>query len=520
MAKILVLDSTLRAGEQSPGCTLTPEEKLRLAHALADLGVDIIEAGFPVASMDDFTAVRTIAGEVKGARIAAVARARPGDIDRAASALDRADRGRIHTFIGTSDIHLRHSLQMSREECLDHIGEAVLRARRYAQEVEFTAVDAARTEMDFLSRAVAVAVEAGANTINLADTVGYAHPHEFEATVQALSSQVPALADVVLSVQCHNDLGLAVANTLAGIRAGARQVECTINGIGERAGGAPLEEVVMALAVRQDIQDHTTGIATQNLHRTSHLLGHLTGIPPHPHKPVVGKNAFAHKSGVHQDGVLKDRSAYEIMTPAQVGAPESRMVLGKHSGRHALSSRYGDLGYTLDEDALNRAYRLFSILADQKQEVLDEDLVAILHYGAMEEFPPTLRLSNLTVQCGANRATAEVELQTLDGLTKTGRGEGDGPIAAAFSAVDAATGLTGAVEDLTVRATTGGRDAVGEASLVARIDGKTFSGRGASTDVVNAATRAYLHILNKAEHAAALERAGMDDQPYPWSRSR
>jgi 2-isopropylmalate synthase len=518
MAQILVLDSTLRAGEQTPGCTLTPEEKLRMAHALADLGVDIIEAGFPVASMDDFTAVRSIADEVRGTRIAALARARSGDIDRAASALDGAEQARIHTFIGTSDIHLRHNLQMSGEECLDRVGEAVQRARRYTEEVEFTAVDAARTELGFLSRALAVAMEAGASTVNLADTVGYAHPEEFENMLKALFSSVPALGDVVVSVQCHNDQGLAVANTLAGIRGGARQVECTINGIGERAGGAALEEVVMALAVREDILAHTTKVATRDLHRASHLLGHLTGIHPHPHKPVVGKNAFAHKSGIHQDGMLKERTAYEIMTPDQVGAPKSRMVLGKHSGRHALSSRYGQLGYSLDEDALNRAYRLFSILADQKQEILDEDLVAILHYGAMEDLPVFLRLSNLTVQCGANRSTAEVEIQTQDGLRKTGVGEGDGPIDASLSAVDAATGLTAVVEDLTIRASTRGRDAIGEVSLVVRVDGKTFSGRGASTDVVNAATRAYLHTLNKAEQAAALERTGLDDRPYPWSR--
>jgi len=485
---------------------------------LAELGVDIIEAGFPVVSMDDFTAVKKIAEEVTEARVAAVARARSGDIDRAASALDKAPKARIHTFIGTSDIHLRHSLQISREECLDRIGEAVQRARRYTEEVEFTAVDAARTELDFLSQAVGLAVEAGATTVNLADTVGYAHPDEFEAMARALFSNVPALAEVVVSVQCHNDQGLAVANTLAGIRAGARQVECTVNGIGERAGAAALEEVVMAMEVRKDLWAHETGVSTANLHRTSHLLGHLTGIHPHPHKPVVGRNAFAHKSGVHQDGMLKERTAYEIMTPEQVGAPGSRMVLGKHSGRHALFSRYGELGYELDEDSLDRAYRFFSILADQKQEILDEDLVAILHHGAMEDVPAFFRLSDLIVQCGANRSSATVEIRTQDGLKKTGSGVGDGPIAASFSAVDAATGLTASVEDLTIRAATHGRDAVGEVSLVARVDGKTFSGRGASTDVINAATRAYLHTFNKSEQAAALERSGLDDRPYPWSR--
>lgn len=517
MARILVMDTTLRGGEQSPGCSLTPKEKLRLAQELASLGVDIIEAGFPVASMDEFSAVRAVAEEVKGTWIAAVARAKSGDIDRAASALDRAEKARIHTFIGTSDIHLRHNLHISREECLDRVTEAVERAKRYTEAVEFTAVDAARADLEFLARAVEAAIEAGATTVNLADTVGYAHPAEFEAMVRSLYTLVPAMADGVLSVQCHNDQGLAVANTLAGIRAGARQFECTVNGIGERAGVAALEEVVMALAIRQDALPHTTGVVTEGLHRASHLLGHLTGIHPHDHKAVVGKNAFAHKSGVHQDGVLKERTAYEIMRPDQVGAPESRMVLGKHSGRHALESRYEALGYTLDEDSLNRAFRLFSALADQKQEILDEDLVAILHHGAMEDVPPFLRLADLMVQCGAKQSKAEVELQTQDGIRKTGTGTGDGPIAAAYAAVDNATGLTAVIDQLTIRATTAGRDAVGEVSLVASIDGKTFSGRGASTDVVNAATRAYLHTLNKAEQAAALERSGLDDRPYPWS---
>ena len=470
MAQILVMDTTLRGGEQSPGCSLTPKEKLRLAQELAGLGVDIIEAGFPVASMDEFSSVRAVAEEVKGTWIAAVARAKSGDIDRAASALDRAEKSRIHTFIGTSDIHLQHNLHISREECMDRVAEAVERAKRYTEAVEFTAVDAARANLEFLSKTVGVAMEAGATTVNL-----------------------------------------------AGIRAGARQFECTVNGIGERAGVAALEEVVMALTIRQDVLPHTTKVVTEGLHRASHLLGHLTGIHPHAHKAVVGKNAFAHKSGVNQDGVLKERTAYEIMSPEQVGAPESRMVLGKHSGRHALQSRYDKLGYELDEDALNRAFRLFSALADQKQEILDEDLVAILHHGAMEDVPPFLRLSDLTVQCGAKRSTAEVELQTQDGTRKTGTGVGDGPIAAAYAAVDNATGLTAVIDQLTIRATTAGRDAVGEVSLVASVDGKTFSGRGASTDVVNAATRAYLHTLNKAEQAAALERSGLDDRPYPWS---
>jgi 2-isopropylmalate synthase len=517
MAQILVLDNTLRAGEQTPGVSLTPSEKLRMAHELEELGVDVIEAGFPVASMGDFTAVRVVAEEIRGPIVSALARARPGDIDRAASALEGAEKARIHTFLGTSDIHLEHKHRISREECLEQTGEAIERARRYSQDVEFTAVDATRTEMDFLARVLSVAVEAGATTVNIADTVGFAHPEEFRGLVEALFEQIPRLGDVVVSVQCHDDLGLAVANTLAGIHGGARQVECTVNGLGERAGTAALEEVVMALAVRPELTGHTTRVETRNLQKASRLLTHISGVHPGAGKAIVGGNAFAHGAGLHQDGVIKNRSTYEIMAPEQVGAPEGSLVLGKNSGRNALSQRLSELGYSPDEEALDRAYRLFSILADQKTTILDEDLLAILHFGTLEDGPGRYRLSGLVVTCGENRSTAQVELHTPDGEGLSGHGEGDGPIAAAFSAVDQITGCAAQVEELTIRASTPGRDAVGEANLVAKVDGRTFSGRGASTDVVNAATRAYLHALNKADQASRLETMALEGGSLPWA---
>jgi 2-isopropylmalate synthase len=516
MAQILVLDTTLRAGEQSPGVSFTPAEKLRMAHELEELGVDIIEAGFPVASMGDFTAVRGVAEEVRQVTIAAMARARFEDIDRAAAALDGAKKARIHTFLGTSDIHLEHKHKISRDECLVRAGEAVRRARQYADEVQFTAVDASRTDPDFLAQVMTVVVEAGANTVNIADTVGFAHPEEFRERLGALLLAAPTLKEVVVSVQCHNDLGLAVANTLAGIQGGARQVECTINGVGERAGNAALEEVVMALAVRPEVTGHGTGVKTRNLQRASRLLSHISGIHPQANKAIVGGNAFQHGAGIHQDGVIKNPSTYQIMNPEEVGAPESSLVLGKHSGRNALSQRFADLGYAPDEEALDRAYRLFSVLAEQKSAILDEDLLAILHFGAMEDVPVRHRLSGLTVQCGENRSTARVEISLPDGEVHRGEGEGDGPIAAAFTAVDAATGKTAQLIELTIRASTEGRDAVGEVNLVTKVGGKTFSGRGASTDVVNAATRAYLHTLDKAEQAETLETIVVEGGSLPW----
>ena len=516
MTNILVFDTTLRDGEQSPGATMTPAEKLRMAHQLDALGVDIIESGFPVSSPDDFAAVRKIAREVRRPGIAALARATPGDVDRAAAALEAASRPRTHIFLATSDIHLEHKLCIDRAECLERAATAVHRAREHMAEVEFSAEDATRTDLAFLCRVVETVIEAGATTINIPDTVGYATPRDIRTIIETLYAAVPALRDVVLSIHCHDDLGLATANSLAGIEAGARQVEVTVNGIGERAGNASLEEVVMALAVRADSWPYQTTVHTREIFRTSQLLALLTGIHPQPNKAIVGRNAFAHEAGIHQDGILKDCRTYEIMQPQTVGVPESRLVLGKHSGRHALARRYRELGYELDGDDLDRAYRLFKLLADQKKRVLDEDLIAIVHHGTMDDVPRVYRLRSLDVSCGTRRAEASVRLEDAEGNARTGEGTGDGPIAATFEAIDAALGVHVQVDDLVIRAATPGRDAVGEVMLRTHVGGRSFSGRAASTDVVDAAARAYLHAIDKAEHARALEARALEAAGDLW----
>jgi 2-isopropylmalate synthase len=516
MARILVFDTTLRDGEQSPGATMTPAEKLRMAHQLDALGVDIIEAGFPISSPDDFLAVQTIAREVRRPVIAALARANPADIDRAAAALREAHRARLHTFIATSDIHLKHKLRISREECIARAASAVEHALQYTDDVEFSAEDATRTDLAFLCRVVQAAVDAGARTINIPDTVGYAHPAEIRTVVRTLLETVTGMENVVLSVHCHNDLGLAVANSIAAVEAGARQVECTINGIGERAGNAALEEIVMALRVRGDAFPYETAVETSEIYRTSQLLSYLTGIHPQPNKAIVGKNAFAHEAGIHQDGMIKNRATYEIMTPAMVGVPETQLVLGKHSGRNALDRRYRELGYELSIDDLDRAYRLFKMLADQKKSILDEDLITIVHHGTMEDAPHVHRLRVLEVVCGKRRAEARVRIGSASGYESEATAEGDGPLAAAFAAVDALVEHQIELEDLAIHSATPGRDAVGEVSLRVRIDGKTFTGRAASTDVVDAGVRAYLHALDKAEHARELEAKALLEASYLW----
>ena len=517
MNRILVFDTTLRDGEQSPGATMTPAEKLRMAHQLDALGVDIIEAGFPISSPDDFNSVVQIAKEVRRPVIAALARATEQDIDRAAQALEHAERARLHTFLATSDIHLTHKLKISREECLERAARAVERALRHVSDVEFSAEDAMRTEVAFLCQVVQVAVDAGAKTINIPDTVGYTHPGEFRKVIETIIATVNGLDDVVISVHCHNDLGLAVANSLAAIEAGARQVECTINGIGERAGNAALEEIVMALKVRHDVFPYTTSINTPEIHRTSQLLSYITGIHPQPNKAIVGKNAFAHEAGIHQDGMIKDRSTYEIMTPEMVGVSESQLVLGKHSGRNALARRYRELGYELDTDDLDRAYKLFKLLADEKKTIVDEDLISILHHGTMEDVPETYRLHDLKVICGKMpNAEATVGISENGGAAHVVTAIGDGPLAAAFAAIDQLVPYRLELEELQVIASTPGSDAVGEVTLRLKINGTTFTGRGASPDVVVGAVRAYIHAINKAAAARALEARAMEKSNYMW----
>ncbi|MBI4538893.1 MAG: 2-isopropylmalate synthase [Gemmatimonadetes bacterium] len=516
MARITVFDTTLRDGEQSPGATMTPAEKLRMAHQLDALGVDVIEAGFPVSSPDDFGAVRSIARDVRRPVIAALARTTEGDIERAAQALAEAARPRLHVFIATSDLHLRHKLGIARDECLERAARAVELARRHTDDVEFSAEDATRSDIAFLCRVVEAAIEAGATTINIPDTVGYAYPSEMRSIITTLREAVKGIEGIVLSVHCHNDLGLAVANTLTAVEAGVRQVECTVNGIGERAGNASMEEIVMTLKVRGELLGHDTGINTKEIYRTSQLLALLTGIHPQPNKAIVGKNAFAHEAGIHQDGVIKHRMTYEIMTPQLVGAPGTRLVLGKHSGRHALERRYRELGYELSREDLDRCYRLFKLLADQKKTILDEDLITILHHGTMEDSPQVFRLAELEVVCGGRTSEARVRLANGSGPEREATATGDGPIAAAFAAIDTLTEMTVELEDFTIRAATPGRDALGEVQLRARVDGKTLTGRGASTDVVDAAVRAYLHALNKAVYARELEARALEESSYLW----
>ncbi len=518
MAKITIFDTTLRDGEQSPGSTMTPPEKLRLAHQLAALGVDVIEAGFPIASLDDFASVRRVARDVRGPVVAALSRAREDDIDRAAEALEGAHAPRIHTFIATSDIHLERKLRIGREECLDRTGEAVERAKGYVDNVEFSAEDAMRTDVDFLSRVVKVAIQAGATTVNLPDTVGYAFPAEIVSAFRAIRERVPALGtDVALSAHCHDDLGMAVANSLAAIDAGATQVECTINGIGERAGNAALEEIVMALHVRRDRADHFTGVNPAELYAASQLLAEITGIHPQPNKAIVGDNAFAHEAGIHQDGMIKDRSTYEIMTPESVGAPPSRLVLGKHSGRHALRHRYAQLGYEVDEATLERAYQYCTLLAEQKITVRDEDLVSVFHRGALQPEARPLRIESIHVSSRGPSAHARIEVITGDGEPREVEGTGREPLGAVFAAMAGLVDVEVAVQDVSIRAPSSGRDPVGEVRLACAVDGRTFSASAASADVLEAAARAFLGAVTKAEYATELEAAELAKHADQWA---
>src|SRR5436309_13847810 len=475
------------------------EEKLRMARQLDALGVDVVEAGFPMASEDDFRAVHAVAREVRRPVIAALARTTRDDIERAWRAIESAARPRLHTFVATSDLHIQHKLRRTRDEVLDMAVEAVRLARSLTGDVEFSAEDATRSDLDFLCRVVAAAVEAGATTINIPDTVGYTVPSEFARIIRVLQERVPGIDRVVLSVHGHNDLGLALANSVAAVEAGARQVECTVNGIGERAGNASLEEIVMSFYVRRDILPYSTSVATTEIYKASQLLSSITGMHVQANKAVVGKNAFAHEAGIHQDGVLKERRTYEIMTPESVGIKTNRLVLGKHSGRHALGKKLADLGYPLPRPDLDRAYARFIEIADQKKDIFDEDLIAIVHDG-MRDVPETFRLKMLQATAGSQKpSTATVSLES-EGQERVACAVGDGPVAAAYTAIDQITGFRGRLLDYTIRAVSRGRDAMGEVSVHVDFSGRTFTGKAASTDVVDASARAYLHAVNKALH--------------------
>jgi 2-isopropylmalate synthase len=501
---VIIFDTTLRDGEQAPGNTMTPEEKLRLARQLDALGVDVMEAGFPAASEGDFRSVQAIAAEVRRPVIAALARCHDRDIELAGESLRGADRGRLHIFLSTSDLHLEHKLRMTRQDALELARRSIRQARKYTDDVEFSAEDASRTDLDFLCEVVAMAIAEGATTINLPDTVGYALPDEYAAMFRSVRARMTDPERVVWSAHCHDDLGLAVANSLAAIEAGVGQVECTVNGIGERAGNAALEEIVMASRVRPQLAQFQTGIHTQEIFRTSQLLSYLTGSFPQPNKAIVGRNAFAHESGIHQHGVLQHGLTYEIIRPESVGIPRSTLVLGKHSGRHALERRYRELGYDLPEEKLAQLYKDFTSLADRKREILDEDLLALLH-ESFHDAPEEHLLTHLRVVCGSVPAEAEVRMTGPWTGERGARGKGDGPIAAAFAAISEILERPVEVINLSLRSVTPGRDSVGQVFLQCRIGGKSLSGQGASTDIVEAAARALVHALNKERHAERLE---------------
>jgi 2-isopropylmalate synthase len=498
--RVHIFDTTLRDGEQSPGCSMNLEEKLKLAHQLEALQVDVIEAGFPIASEGDFESVRKVAQEIRSVTVAALARAIEKDILRAWKALESAASPRIHTFIATSDIHLKFKLKRSREQVLDDTIQAVRLARSLCNEVEFSAEDAGRSDLDYLCQVVEAAIGEGATIINIPDTVGYCVPEEFGEIFKVLQKKVSNIQQARLSCHCHNDLGFAVANSLSAIQAGARQVECTINGIGERAGNASLEEIVMGLRVRKEHLGFTTGVVAEEIYKSSHLLSNLTGMVVQANKAIVGKNAFAHEAGIHQDGVLKQASTYEIMTPQSVGVPTSDLVLGKHSGRHALSKRYDDLGYQIEKKELDRAYMLFTKLADKKKDIYDEDLLAIIHDG-LRIIPERYQLKYVHA-VGGNQvlASATVKL-TKDEEPFVERGLGDGPIEAIYRAIDQITGVVGRLLDFSVRSVSRGKDAVGEVFVHVDFEGQSFSGKAASSDLIDASARAYLNAVNKTVHA-------------------
>ncbi len=491
---VVIFDSTLRDAEQSPGASLDEHEKLEIAHQLAKLGVDVIEAGFPVSSPVQFNAVKRIAQEVQGPVIAGLARTIKKDIDSAAEALHFAKNWRIHTFTSTSPVHMKYMLKMEPTVVLEKAVEAVRHAASCTSNVEFSAQDATRSDIAFLREIVQAAIEAGATTINLPDTVGYAIPQYYGEMIADIKANVPGADKVILSVHCHNDLGLATANSLAGVSNGARQIECTINGLGERAGNASLEEVVMAIKVRKDLLLADTKINTEEIYRTSQLVSRLMGIPVQPNKAIVGANAFAHESGIHQDGVLKHRETYEIMTPESVGVSGSRIVLGRHSGRHAFKSRITELGFELNGDKFTQLFDRFTEIADKKKEVFDEDIIALMD-DEMTSVPEIFRLDFLQVFAGTGMPSASVIIARGDEVIKESAW-GDGPVDATYNAITKAVGFEVKLENYTIRAVTGSSEALGEAVLRIRHEGEAFVGRGLSTDIIEASAKAYISALN------------------------
>ena len=495
--RVIIFDTTLRDGEQSPGCSMNLEEKIKVAQALEAMGVDVIEAGFPIASPGDFESVNEIAKIIKESIVCGLARSGNMDVDAAGEALQPAARKRLHTFISTSPLHMSVKLQMDPDDVHQAVIDSVTRARRYTDDVEWSAEDGTRTEHDFLCRCVESAIEAGATTINIPDTVGYTVPEEYAALIRMVMNRVPNIDKARLSVHCHNDLGLAVANSLAAVSAGARQIECTINGIGERAGNASLEEIIMALRTRHDVMPFTNNIVTEDITKMSRLVSGVTGLNVQANKAVVGANAFAHEAGIHQDGVLKDAGTYEIMTPESVGLTKSKLVLGKHSGRHAFSEKLKDLGYDIGDNAMQDAFRRFKVLADLKKDVFDEDIIALVDDEVMHD-NDRIRVTSLEINCGTvhqpPRASLELE---IDGEVTSCDGTGDGPVDAAFNCIHQLFPHEAHLQLYQVHAVTEGTDAQAEVTVRLEEHGKSVNGQGADTDTMVASVKAYVHALNK-----------------------
>ncbi|NLJ40495.1 MAG: 2-isopropylmalate synthase [Clostridiales bacterium] len=504
--RIYIFDTTLRDGEQSPGISLNIHEKVEIAAQLERLGVDAIEAGFPIASKGDFEAVKAIAQKVRTPVIVGLARAVKGDIERAWEALKYAAHPRIHTFIATSDIHMEYKLKMTPEEVLNRVREMVTFSKSLCPDVEFSTEDGSRTRPEFLFKVIETAIEAGANVINIPDTVGYSTPSEFGGLIKSIFENVRGIEDIILSVHCHNDLGMAVPNSLAAVQNGANQVECTINGLGERAGNAALEEIVMALRTRKDFYGCDTGVNTREIYRSSRLISHLTGVHIQPNKAITGANAFAHESGIHQHGVLSNRETYEIMTPESVGVRKSEMVLGKHSGRHAFVDKLKEMGYEhLEPAAINEAFERFKDLADRKKDVLDRDIEALINQK-VTQIPEIYSLDYFHISSGNSTiATSTVQLKKGDEVIQEAAC-GDGPVDATFKAIDRAAGIQVNLKDYYLKAVTGGKDALGEVTVKVSKNGKVFLGRGISTDVLEASAKSYINAINKMVYETENER--------------
>ncbi|NEX18846.1 2-isopropylmalate synthase [Thiorhodococcus mannitoliphagus] len=503
---LIIFDTTLRDGEQSPGASMTRDEKVRIAKALERMRVDVIEAGFPIASPGDFEAVKAVAAAVKESRVCGLARALDKDLDRAGEALKGANAGRIHTFIATSPIHMEKKLRMSPDQVLEQAVYAVKRARRYTDDVEFSPEDAGRSDLDFLCRVLEAVIDAGASTLNIPDTVGYNIPDQFGSLIANLRERIPNSDKAIFSVHCHNDLGLAVANSLAAVRNGARQVECTINGLGERAGNAALEEIVMTVRTRQDLFECETTLDTTQIMNCSRLVSGITGFAVQPNKAVVGANAFAHESGIHQDGVLKNRETYEIMRAQDVGWSENRMVLGKHSGRNAFRARLQELGIELgSEEELNSTFSRFKDLADKKHEIFDEDLQALVTDTTLDAANERVKLISMQV-CSETGETPTANLVlSLDGSERSGTATGGGPVDATFKAIETIVQSDTTLKLYSVNAITSGTDAQGEVTVRLEKGGRIVNGQGADTDILIASAKAYINACNKVMHPA--ERA-------------